>query len=397
MENILKEINAVIGVVGSFVCLSDGTVAAEALPEEYGTEQVELAARVVSQTFQALEASGPRVNEVELAYDKNRLILRNLRGGVLAILCSRAINVPLLSFTANLAVKKLTGELKVARPPTSKTVPTPAASSPPPEPPPALGQQVAPSPPEPPQALERKVASPALLLELDQEVHRLADAARENGVTLRALNSLAIWLCCPNTRALLALPDLRQIEFAAQSAQRDSIVRVFEQAGYRIDEPVDASAPSHRLHLIDAQRELNIDIFFDVLELDHRLDLTFFLSQEGSVFSETALLLIRLQTVELNDTTLREICALLLEYDISLESQASKINASQITEFCLNDQGLSQTILKNLDQVASFATAALASSDQAIVVERVKRLSRSINAGLMLLLSHSRSSRWLAH
>jgi hypothetical protein len=382
MENILKEINAVISVVGSFVCLSDGTVAAEALPEKFVKAQVELAARIISQTFQALEISGQRVNEVELVYDKNRLIMRNLHGGVLGILCSRAINVPLLSFTANLAVKKLTGELRLSRPPTSKTVPKPVASSVPSEPAQALGRKVAPSP---------------LLLELDQEVHRLADAARENGVALRALDSLAIWLCCPNTRALIALPDKRQIEFATRFAQRDSIMRLFEQAGYRSNEPVDESAASHRLHLVDAQRELNTDIFFDVLELDHRLDLTLFLSQEGSVFSEAALLLTRLQTIDLNDTTLREICALLLEFDLSMESQAGKINASQIAEFCLNDQGLAQTILKNLDGVTSFAAAALASSDQAIVVERVQRLSRSINTGLLLLLSHSRSSGWLAH
>lgn len=382
MENQLKEINAVLGVTGSFVCLSDGTIAAQAMPDSIGAAQLELAARVVSQTVQALEASGQRVSEADLVYDKSRLILRNLRGGVLAILCSRAINIPLLNFTANLAVKKLTTELKLARSPASGAASKPSAPSAPPEPPQALGQKVAPSP---------------LLLELDQEVHRLVDAAREAGVTLRALNSFAIWLCCPNTRAVMAMPDKRQIEFAAQFAQRDSIMRLFEQAGYQSDEHMGASDASHRLHLINAERELNIDIFFDILELDYRLDLTPFLSQEGSVFSETALLLIRLQTIVLNDATLREVCTLLLEYDLSLESQVGKINASRITEFCLKDRGLAQTILKNLDQVASFATAALASSDQAIVVERVQRLSRSINAGLLLVLSHSRYGSRPAH
>ena len=381
MENILKEINAVIGVVGSFVCRSDGTVAAQAMPGSVGAAKLGLAAHIASQTFQALEISGQRVTEVELVYDSSRLVMRDLRGGILAILCSRTISVPLLSFTANLAVKKLTGELRLSRPPTPSTVQKPAASSAPREPALALGRKVTPSP---------------LLRELDKAVRRLEDAARENGVTLRALDSLAIWLCCPNTRTLIGLPDKRQIEFAAPFAQQHSVMRLFEQAGYRREEPFADSAANHRLHLVAAQRELNVDIFFDVLELDHRLDLTLLLNQAGSVFSPTMLLLTRLQTLALNDTALREICALLLEQDVSVESQADKINASLIAEYCLNDQNLAQTILKNLDVVASYVAGALASSDQAIVVERAHRLSRSINTGLVLLVSHSSSSSWRA-
>ena len=378
MENILKEINAVLGVMGSFVCLSDGTVAAQALPESVDGAKLELVARIASQTFQAREISGQRVSEVELVYQANRLSLRNLRGGILAILCSRTISVPLLSFTANQAVKKLTGELKLFRSPASRPDQTPADLA----------------PREPAQVLGRKAAASPLVRELDQEVHRLDDAAREKGLTLRALDSLAIWLSCPNSRALIDRPDQRQMGFAAPLAQRDPVLRLFEQAGYRSNDPFDESAANHRIHLADAQRELKADIFFDILELDYRLDLTLLLHQAGGVFSPTTLLLTRLQMLALNETALREICALLLERDLSLESQADKNNTSQIAEYCLNDQNLAQTILKNLGQVATYAPGALATSDQAIVVERAQRLARSINSSLLLLLSHSRSSSW---
>lgn len=370
MEEILKQINAVTGVSGAFVCTADGGLVAKAMPDDFDAASLDMAARVASQTIEALEVSGQRVVEADLLFGQGRLILKNLRGGILVILCSRAINIPLLNLTANLAVKKLTTELKLARSPASEAVSKPAVSS---------------VPPAPPQALGRKVIPSALFPELDQEVHRLMDAAREAGVTLRVLNSLAMWLCCPNTRALIAMPEKRQIEFVALSAQRDSIMRLFEQAGYQSEERFDASHGSRRLHWIDRQRDLNIDIFLDALEMDHRLDMTAFLTQEGTTISETALLLIRLQTVEINDATLREICALLLEYDIGMESQADKIDTSQIVGLCLNDQGLAQTILKNLDHVASFA-ATLTSSDQAIVVERVRRLKQNIDTRLWRVL-----------
>ncbi len=110
MENYLKEINAVLGVVGSFICLTDGRVAASALPDQFDASSV---------------------NEVDLVYDKGRLIVKNLRGGALAILCSRNVSLPLLNLTANVVVKKLTTELKPpkssAPAPAARPVPAPAA------------------------------------------------------------------------------------------------------------------------------------------------------------------------------------------------------------------------------------------------------------------------------
>ena len=191
----------------------------------------------------------------------------------------------------------------------------------------------------------------------------------------------------------MTVPEIGQIEFAARSAQRDMIVRLFEQAGYASDEPFNTPEMNRRLHLSGAKRKLNIDVFFDVLELDHRLDLTPFLNQEGNVVSETALVLIGLQTVEMTDTLLNETCALLLEYDLSLESKAGQISESWIIEYCLKDKDLAQTVLKNLALLASHASTALALPDQAVVVERVRRLTQSINVGLLMIASRS-SSNW---
>ncbi len=131
MENYLKEINAVLGVAGSFICLTDGRIAASALPDQFDASSVNATAHVASQTFQALETTGQRVNEVDLVYDKGRLIVKNLRGGALAILCSRSVSLPLLNLTANVVVKKLTTELKPpkssAPAPAARPVPAPAA------------------------------------------------------------------------------------------------------------------------------------------------------------------------------------------------------------------------------------------------------------------------------
>ena len=140
MQAILREINGVVGVTGSFFCSTDGSVVEHALPEQFDAARVALAGRLVNQTFLALETSGQRVTEADLLFSHSRLILKNLRYGVLAILCTPNLNVPLLNLHANLAVKKIAAELKQSKasapgldavPP---PVPAPTASMPQPQP-----------------------------------------------------------------------------------------------------------------------------------------------------------------------------------------------------------------------------------------------------------------------
>ena len=370
MEAILKEINNVLGVTGSFVCLSDGSLAAQAMPERFDDARLALGARVASQTFQALEVSGQRVTEADLLYGQGRLILKNLRGGILVILCARNINFPLLNLTANVAVKKLSAELKLAKAPATSAPAAPTVKTAP---------QLAPVPAPTPTPL---------LLELEQEIHRLIDAAQNSRVTLRVINPLGLWLCCPRTRALVAQPGKRHLDFAALAAQSSSIVRVFEQAGYQGNQRFNAFYGDRRLNFNDAPRDLSVDIYLDAFEMYHRLDLKTFLAQEGIALPETALLLTRLQMVEIDDAGLGDICALLLEHDLGIRPEQEKIDASQITRLCADDWGWYKTVSMNLDRVVTFAASALSPSEQAIIVERVQRLLRGMDEA-------PKSLRWL--
>jgi predicted regulator of Ras-like GTPase activity (Roadblock/LC7/MglB family) len=128
METYLKEINSVLGVVGSFVCLSDGSIGAKALPDEFDAASIEAAARVATQTLYALETSGQRITETDLVYGRGRLLLKSLRGGILAIICTRSINIPLLNLTANGIARKLSSELKPAKTGTVAAMPPSTAA-----------------------------------------------------------------------------------------------------------------------------------------------------------------------------------------------------------------------------------------------------------------------------
>ena len=108
MEDILKDINAVMGVTGSFVCDADGQVMASLLPNTLDQKLLIPAARTIAQTIEGLKiAQQDQIGDMDLLYDNGRLIIKSLDGSYLCIMCVQRINIPLLNLTANVAAKKL--------------------------------------------------------------------------------------------------------------------------------------------------------------------------------------------------------------------------------------------------------------------------------------------------
>jgi predicted regulator of Ras-like GTPase activity (Roadblock/LC7/MglB family) len=113
METVLKDIKAVVGVTGSFVCDDDGQIVARLLPDTLNQKLLLPAARTIAQTIAGLKiAQRRKVGDIDLLYDQGRLIIKDLGESYLCILCVQRINVPLLNLTANVAAKKLSKMVK---------------------------------------------------------------------------------------------------------------------------------------------------------------------------------------------------------------------------------------------------------------------------------------------
>jgi hypothetical protein len=120
MEDILKDINGVIGVTGCFICNGHGQVLASALPELFDETLLSTVGRTAAQTMAALAIARRRkIGDMDLVYNQGRLIAKNLGEGCLCILCVRKINVPLLNLTANVAAKKLRAKIAERKEPKS--------------------------------------------------------------------------------------------------------------------------------------------------------------------------------------------------------------------------------------------------------------------------------------
>jgi len=126
MEDILKDINAVIGVTGSFVCNSEGQVSASALPDLFDETTLSTVGQIMAQTIAGMATARRRkIGDIDLVYDQGRLIAKNLEEGCLCILCVRNINVPLLNLTANVAAKKLKAQIEAKKKEPKRTEATP--------------------------------------------------------------------------------------------------------------------------------------------------------------------------------------------------------------------------------------------------------------------------------
>ena len=128
MDDILRDIQDVVGVTGCFVADSRGQVVTSTLPSVFDTASLTVVSRTLSKTIEGLRmARRKKVSELDLVFEGGRLVVKVLSGGYLFILCVPTINVPLLNLTANVAAKKLSAELA---PPTPKPAAVPASAAP---------------------------------------------------------------------------------------------------------------------------------------------------------------------------------------------------------------------------------------------------------------------------
>lgn len=123
MQDILKYINSVEGVIGSAVFSDKGSVLANAFPALIDASSLKKAAALVLECSHGLQIS-QTLDILDLRYSDGRILAKSFTGATLFLLCTKNINLQMLSITLNLAVKKL--EPKLPR----ETAPSPSAASP---------------------------------------------------------------------------------------------------------------------------------------------------------------------------------------------------------------------------------------------------------------------------
>jgi len=110
MQDILQHINSVEGVIGSAVFSEKGEILAHAFPALIDASALKEAANLALECVHGLQIA-QSLDTLDLRYAEGRIIIKAFPGALLCLLCSKGINMQVLSITLNLAVRKLEARL----------------------------------------------------------------------------------------------------------------------------------------------------------------------------------------------------------------------------------------------------------------------------------------------
>lgn len=106
MQEILKQISAIDGVIGSSLFNEQGKVIAHACPPLLDTAQLERSATAILDCVHGLQISQTALG-LDLRFAEGRILIRTLPGAYLCVPCAKNVNLSMVNITLNLALKKL--------------------------------------------------------------------------------------------------------------------------------------------------------------------------------------------------------------------------------------------------------------------------------------------------
>ncbi len=227
-----------------------------------------------------------------------------------------------------------------------------------------------------------KYGSP--LPEFMPERTRILEAlAREENreIILRLVGALAFRTHCPQFGYLQDKLGrvFTDIDFAGYSRQRERVMRLLTDLGYREDTWVTRLFGDQRLVYHDETHGRHIDVFFDQMKFSHVLPLKGRLEAEKDTLPLAELLLEKMQIVRLNEKDLIDTIMLLREHPVG-PGDHETINTMVVAFLLSKDWGIWRTVTSNLEAVHLHLGSypQLSEEDRRVVVERIDQIQAAI-------------------
>lgn len=219
--------------------------------------------------------------------------------------------------------------------------------------------------------------------QLTEEAVKLISDASQHAIVLRALGSVGVKLHCDSVALELASRGRqpKDIDLVTRKRDRKKIRRFFEARGYETDRDMLVSMEGRRYLFRNGERGTDIDVWVEVLDFCHRLDVSDRMGTGPSLSIED-LLLSKLQIVELTPNDRLDISAILRTHEMGIASDDTEvIDSSYVAGILSDDWGFWRTATGNLQ--------ALKPDLPAEAAHRLEQLEQQIGAV-------SKTLRWKA-
>lgn len=186
--------------------------------------------------------------------------------------------------------------------------------------------------------------------QLTAEAVRLISSASQRPIVLRALGSVGVKLHCDSVALELANRGRqpKDIDLVTRKRDRKKIRQFFEAEGYETDRDMLVSMEGSRYLFRNRKRGVDIDVWVDVLDFCHRVDVADRMGPGPSLSIED-LLLSKLQIVELTPNDKLDVSAILGTHEMGIASDDPEvIDSSYVAGVLSDDWGFWRTAVGNL-------------------------------------------------
>ena len=172
-------------------------------------------------------------------------------------------------------------------------------------------------------------------------------SAAARSIPVRLLGGVAIWIRgSAAARAALGrqYPD---IDLVAHKRQSRPLRALLEETGLEPERVFNATHGARRL-LYHGPGGWHVDVFLDIFEMSHTLDLGARLEAEPETLAAAELLLTKLQIAEINAKDLSDVAMLLWDHRPADGDGPGQLNLTRLAALCAADWGLYTTVTQNL-------------------------------------------------
>ncbi len=219
-----------------------------------------------------------------------------------------------------------------------------------------------------------------------EEAKRVLGEAQQSRVVLKLIGGVAVCLRCPSAKRPNLARRYVDIDLVGFSKQSAAIKKLFAQMGYASRDRFNAMYGDRRLIFNDPEHQRRVDVFLDVFEMCHTLNLKERLLFDGWTIPPADMLATKLQIVEINPKDYKDLVAILIDHEVG-SSDDGMINGKYLAKVCSADWGMYKTMTMNLERLAGSVPDFQLGEDERVVDVRIKRLQK-------LIRDEPKSLRW---
>ena len=218
-------------------------------------------------------------------------------------------------------------------------------------------------------------------LDFTRRTLEIIEAAKQQGMPMRAMGAIAFRLHCPRFSYLFENLErtISDIDLVSFSKYRSDVKKLLSGYGFAPNERFMAAAYAEGRHIYYDKNNRCVDVFFDSLEMCHTINFKARLELDYPTITLADLFLEKMQIVELTEKDMKDIVVLVLEHQMG-DTEKEVVNVKYIADLLSRDWGFYHTVTTNLRRVKEFLNTceALSEGDRNSVAGRIDQALQKI-------------------